>query len=163
MHNPIFLNRHTPPKIITLVMMAGLSALTMNIFLPSLPGMAAYFRGALLLDATLQWRCIWRFRHCCRSPSGRFQTAMAVALSCWAPWRCFFCWPTLGTLLATTALWFLIFRMAQAVGGSLHGAELPPAVVLFYFSPINLVVSDQNEAASMNVAYVTMGMSIQCR
>ena len=33
----------TPPKIITLTLLAGLSALTMNIFLPSLPGMAVYF------------------------------------------------------------------------------------------------------------------------
>ena len=38
-----FLNRKTPPHIVTLVLLAGLSALTMNIFLPSLPGMAAYF------------------------------------------------------------------------------------------------------------------------
>ena len=39
----LFLNRATPPKIVTLTLLAGLSALTMNIFLPSLPGMAAYF------------------------------------------------------------------------------------------------------------------------
>ena len=38
-----FLDRHTPPHIATLILMAGLSALTMNIFLPSLPGMAAWF------------------------------------------------------------------------------------------------------------------------
>ena len=43
-HKPsVFLNRHTPPKIVTLTLLAGLSALTMNIFLPSLPGMAAWF------------------------------------------------------------------------------------------------------------------------
>ena len=40
---PQFLNRRTPPKIVTLTLLAGISALTMNIFLPSLPGMAAYF------------------------------------------------------------------------------------------------------------------------
>jgi MFS transporter, DHA1 family, multidrug resistance protein len=39
----IFLNRTTPPKIVTLTLLAGLSALAMNIFLPSLPGMADYF------------------------------------------------------------------------------------------------------------------------
>jgi DHA1 family bicyclomycin/chloramphenicol resistance-like MFS transporter len=38
-----FLDRSTPPVLATLVLMAGLSALTMNIFLPSLPGMAAWF------------------------------------------------------------------------------------------------------------------------
>ena len=31
------------PHILTLVLMAGLSALSLNIFLPSLPGMTAYF------------------------------------------------------------------------------------------------------------------------
>ena len=38
-----FLNRTTPPHILTLVLMAGLGALSMNIFLPSLPVMAEYF------------------------------------------------------------------------------------------------------------------------
>ena len=43
MQNPRFLDRTTPPKIVTLILVAGLSALTMNIFLPSLPGMALYY------------------------------------------------------------------------------------------------------------------------
>jgi len=38
-----FLDRATPPHIATLILMAGLSALAMNIFLPSLPGMVAHF------------------------------------------------------------------------------------------------------------------------
>jgi len=38
-----FLDRNTPPHILTLVSIAGVSALTMNIFLPSLPAMARYF------------------------------------------------------------------------------------------------------------------------
>ncbi len=39
-----FLDRATPPHIVTLVVLTGISALTMNIFLPSLPGMTAYFQ-----------------------------------------------------------------------------------------------------------------------
>ena len=39
-----FLDRSTPPHIMTLVLLAGLSALSMNIFLPSLPSMAVYFQ-----------------------------------------------------------------------------------------------------------------------
>ncbi|QLF70744.1 multidrug effflux MFS transporter [Peteryoungia desertarenae] len=39
-----FLDRTTAPHIVTLVAIAGLSALTMNIFLPALPGMAVDFR-----------------------------------------------------------------------------------------------------------------------
>ena len=39
----IWLSRTTPPHVMTLVLLASISALNMNIFLPSLPGMAAYF------------------------------------------------------------------------------------------------------------------------
>ena len=39
----VWLNRSTPPHVITLVLLASISALNMNIFLPSLPGMATYF------------------------------------------------------------------------------------------------------------------------
>lgn len=38
-----FLDRSTPPHIATLIMMAGLSAIPMNMFLPSLPNMAQHF------------------------------------------------------------------------------------------------------------------------
>ena len=38
-----FLDRKTPPHIATLVLLSGLAAMSMNIFLPSLPGMALYF------------------------------------------------------------------------------------------------------------------------
>jgi len=38
-----FLDRTTPPHILTLILMAGLGALSLNVFLPSLPSMAAYF------------------------------------------------------------------------------------------------------------------------
>ena len=36
-----FLDRSTPPHIFTLILLASISALTMNIFLPSLPNIAA--------------------------------------------------------------------------------------------------------------------------
>jgi DHA1 family bicyclomycin/chloramphenicol resistance-like MFS transporter len=38
-----FLDRTTPPHITTLILLAGMSAIVMNIFLPSLPQMAEYF------------------------------------------------------------------------------------------------------------------------
>ena len=37
------LDRTTPPHTLTLVLLAGMSALTMSIFLPSLNGMTVYF------------------------------------------------------------------------------------------------------------------------
>ncbi|MBL4769104.1 MAG: MFS transporter, partial [Rhodobacteraceae bacterium] len=36
-------NQKSPPHIATLILMSGLAALAMNIFLPSLPGMTEYF------------------------------------------------------------------------------------------------------------------------
>ena len=38
-----FLDRTTPPHIATLILMAGIGALSLNVFLPSLPSMAEYF------------------------------------------------------------------------------------------------------------------------
>ena len=38
-----FLDPSTPPHILTLTLMTGLAALSMNVFLPSLPGMARDF------------------------------------------------------------------------------------------------------------------------
>ena len=38
-----FLDRTTPPHIVTLILLTGLGALSMNIFLLSLPNMTAWF------------------------------------------------------------------------------------------------------------------------
>ena len=38
-----FLDRTTPPHIVTLTVLAGIGALAMNMFLPSLPAMATHF------------------------------------------------------------------------------------------------------------------------
>ena len=38
-----FLDQTTPPHIVTLILLAGISALAMNVFLPSLPKMTAHF------------------------------------------------------------------------------------------------------------------------
>lgn len=39
-----FLDRTTPPHIATLILLAGMSAIVMNMFLPSLPRMTEHFR-----------------------------------------------------------------------------------------------------------------------
>ena len=41
----VFLNRKTPPRLLTLTLLTGLSALTLNLMLPSLPQMALYFNA----------------------------------------------------------------------------------------------------------------------
>ena len=52
------LERTTPPHMFTLIAMAGASAMAMNMFLPSLPGMTDYFRTdyrVMQLSVALFW------------------------------------------------------------------------------------------------------------
>lgn len=142
-----FLDRTTPPHIATLIMMAGLSALTMNIFLPSLPGMAAWFNApyALMQLSVALYLALSAVLQILIGPiSDRYgrRKTMLGALS-------LFLIATVGTLLAPTAETFLAFRMAQAVIAA--GMVLSRAIV-------RDMVSDA-QAASM-IGYVTMGMSI---
>lgn len=142
-----FLDRRTPPHIATLILMAGLSALTMNIFLPSLPGMAAWFDApySLMQLSVALYLALSAVLQIVIGPvSDRFgrRKVLLVSLS-------LFLIATVGTLLAPDATTFLVFRMAQAVIAA--GMVLSRAVV-------RDMVPDA-QAASM-IGYVTMGMSI---
>ena len=142
-----FLDRRTPPHISTLILMAGLSALTMNIFLPSLPGMAAYFDApyALMQLSVALYLALSAVLQVLIGPiSDRYGRRKVLLWSI-----ILFLIATVGTLLAQTATTFLIFRMAQAVIAA--GMVLSRAVV-------RDMVPDA-QAASM-IGYVTMGMSI---
>ena len=144
---PRFLDRTTPPKIVTLVLLAGLAALTMNIFLPSLPGMAQYFGvpyGVMQQSVALYLALSAALQIVIGPISDRFGRRNVLLAS-----LVIFLFATVGTLLAPNAAVFLIFRMAQAVIAS--GMVLSRAVV-------RDMVAD-TEAASM-IGYVTMGMSI---
>jgi DHA1 family bicyclomycin/chloramphenicol resistance-like MFS transporter len=147
MQEPRFLDRTTPPKIVTLILLAGLSALTMNIFLPSLPGMAAYFGvsyGLMQQSVALYLALSAALQIVIGPISDRYGRRNVLIVS-----LVLFLLATLGTLLAETATTFLIFRMAQAVIAS--GMVLSRAVV-------RDMVADA-QAASM-IGYVTMGMSL---
>ncbi len=104
-----FLDRTTPPHIATLILMAGLSALTMNIFLPSLPGMAAWFDApyALMQLSVSLYLGLSAVLQILIGPIsdrfGRRRTMIGALL--------LFLLATLGTLLAPTVESFLIFRM----------------------------------------------------
>lgn len=142
-----FLNRAAPPHIVTLVLMAGLAALSLNIFLPSLPGMATYFgveyhvmqlsvSAYLAVSALLQLLIgpiSDRF--------GRRRVALGVLAV--------FLIATLGTLFSPSAGAFLAFRLVQAVIAT--NFVISRAVVR------DMVPAEQ--AASM-IGYVTMGMSL---
>jgi len=147
MQAPRFLDRTTPPKIVTLILLAGLSALTMNIFLPSLPGMAAYFGvpyGVMQQSVALYLALSAALQVVIGPISDRYGRRNVLIGS-----LILFLLATLGTLFAPNATVFLIFRMGQAVIAS--GMALSRAVV-------RDMVADA-EAASM-IGYVTMGMSL---
>ena len=148
MRNPVrFLDRTTPPHVVTLILLSGLAALSMNIFLPSLPSMAAYFNAPyrLMQLSVALYLGLTAFLQILIGPiSDRFGRRNVILISI-----VLFLLATLGTLLATTAHAFLICRMAQAVIAT--GLVLSRAVV-------RDMVPDA-EAASM-IGYVTMGMSI---
>ena len=147
MQDPRFLNRTTPPHIVTLILLAGLSALTMNIFLPSLPGMARWFDApyALMQLSVALYLALSALLQVVIGPiSDRYGRRKVLLVS-----LVLFLIATAGTLVAPTAEAFLICRMAQAVVAA--GMVLSRAVV-------RDMVPDA-QAASM-IGYVTMGMSI---
>jgi len=141
-------DRTTPPHIVTLVLIAGLPAASMNLFLPSLPAMTEYFDTSY---ATMQLAL------------GAYLAANAPLQILLGPlsdrhgrrlltlWSCgLFVLATIGCLLAPTTSIFLFFRILQAVIAS--GIVLSRAAV-------RDMVEDQSQAASM-IAYVTMGMAL---
>lgn len=137
----------TPPTITTLVLLSGLSALSMNLFLPSLPNMALYFNTDykvmqlsialyLLVNAVLQILI---------GPIADKAGRRPVLL--WG--LALFLLATLGCVYAPNAEVFLAFRMCQAV--VVVGIVLSRAAVRDLY--------DQDQAASM-IGYVTMGMAV---
>jgi DHA1 family bicyclomycin/chloramphenicol resistance-like MFS transporter len=145
--SPRFLDSSTPPALLTLTLMAGLGALSMNIFLPSLPDMTSYFNAeyrlmqlsvALYLGVNAALQVII-------GPISDRAGRRPVML--WS--LVLFMLATLGCLFAPTAEIFLAFRMMQAV--VVGGLVLSRAVVRDMVPP--------DRAASM-MGYVTMGMSL---
>lgn len=141
------MTRTTPPSLWTLILLSGLAALGMNIFQPSLPGMADYFQVdyrliALSVPLYLATSTVIQILIGPISDKlGRRPVIMAGLI--------LFLLATLGCIFAPTADIFLAFRMAQAV--------IATAMVLS-----RAAVRDMYEgpkAASM-IGYVTMGMTV---
>ncbi|WP_171101885.1 multidrug effflux MFS transporter [Ruegeria sp. HKCCD7255] len=137
----------TPPTIATLVLLSGLSALSMNVYLPSMPNMAVYFETDyrvmqlsvalyLLVNAVLQVLI-----GPVADKAGR-RPVLMWGLS-------LFLLATLGCIYAPNVEVFLAFRMCQAI--IVVGMVLSRAAVRDMY--------DQDQAASM-IGYVTMGMAV---
>jgi len=142
-----FLNRSTPPHIFTLVVVAGVSAMSMNIFLPSMPAMAAFFGAdyGLIQLAVSAYLALTGLLNIFLGPlSDRFGRRAVLIGS-----LIVFCLASLGCMLSTSVEMFLVFRMCQAVVAS--GMVLSRAIVRDMARP--------EQAASM-IAYVTMGMAL---
>ncbi|SDG58454.1 multidrug effflux MFS transporter [Alloyangia pacifica] len=142
-----FLDPSTPPHLVTLVLLAGLSALAMNVFLPSLPQMTAYFdtEYRLMQLSVAIYLGVNAALQVVIGPISDKLGRRPVIL--WG--IALFLLATLGCIFATDVTIFLLFRMCQAV--------IVTAMVLS-----RAVVRDmvgQEEAASM-IAYVTMGVAV---
>lgn len=144
---PRFLHSASPPHIATLIVLSGLGALSMNIFLPSLPGMAAHFGTEyrlMQLSVALYLAMSGVLQILIGPVSDRFGRRPVVL---WA--LALFMLATTGCLLAPTAEVFLLCRMFQAV--VVAGLVISRAAIR------DMVPAE--EAASM-IGYVTMGMSL---
>ena len=144
---PVWLDRRGPPRLSTLVAIAGLSALNMNMILPALPELARHF-GAAYSTAALAvsaYLALTGLLQLVIGPlSDRFGRRPVLLWTFGV-----FLVATLGCAFAPTIELFLFFRMAQA---SVASGIVLSRVIVRDTVPID-------EAASQ-IGYVTMGMSL---
>jgi DHA1 family bicyclomycin/chloramphenicol resistance-like MFS transporter len=144
---PVWLDRQTPPHIFTLVMMAGVSALNMNMVLPSLPRLAQHFGtdyGIVALSVSAYLAVTALIQILIGPLSDRYGRRPVVL----AGFSVFLA-ATVGCALAPNVETFLAFRLVQASVAT--GMVLSRAIVRDMVGP--------HEAASM-IGYVTMGMAL---
>lgn len=142
-----FLDRATPPHIFTLIVLTGLGALSMNIFLPSLPQMTEHFATdyrLMQLSVALYLAVNAALQVLIGPISDRYGRRPVLL---WGVG--IFLIATLGCLFAPNIEVFLFFRMIQAV--VVVGLVLGRAVVR------DMYPADQ---AASQIGYVTMGMAV---
>ncbi|SDO40142.1 MFS transporter, DHA1 family, bicyclomycin/chloramphenicol resistance protein [Lutimaribacter pacificus] len=146
-HDVRYLDRTTPPHISTLILLAGISALSMNVFLPSLPGMTAYFDTEyrlMQLSVAIYLAMNAALQVLVGPISDKFGRRPVILGG-----LALYVLATVGCLVAPNVTVFLICRMLQAVIAV--AMVLSRAVVRDMFA--------QDRAASM-IGYVTMGMAV---
>ena len=142
-----FLDRTSPPHIATLILLAGVSAMVMNMFLPSLPNMTTYFdtEYRLMQLSVALYLAVSAMMQTVIGPVSDNLGRRKVLL-----WGIgLFMLATLGCIYAPTAEVFLFFRMSQAI----------IAVAMVLSRAIIRDLYDQDHSASM-IGYVTMGMAV---
>ena len=105
--------RASPPHIATLILLSGLSALVVNVFLPSLPNMTEYFHTdyRLMQLSVALYLGMSAFLQILIGPIADKLGRRPVIL--WG--LALFLLATFGCIYAPTAHLFLFFRMCQAV------------------------------------------------
>ncbi len=144
---PRYLDRASPPHISTLIMITGLSALVLSVFLPALPEMAEHFGTdyrLMQLSLALYLGASALIQLFIGPISDRFGRRPVILTA-----SALFLLATLGCIFAPNITVFLVFRTAQAVIAI--NMALSRAVV-------RDMVPDA-QAASM-IGYVTMAMSL---
>lgn len=145
--SPRYLDRNSAPHLSTLIALTALAALVMNVFLPSLPGMAAYFGTEywlMQMSVTVYLATSAVLQLFIGPLSDKFGRRPVLL------WGIgLFILATLGCIFAPNTEIFLGFRMMQAV--VVVAMVLGRAVVRDLY--------DQDRAASM-IGYVTMGMAV---
>jgi DHA1 family bicyclomycin/chloramphenicol resistance-like MFS transporter len=141
------LDRNTPPHILTLVLIAGMGALNMNLILPSLPAMTAWFKTdyavmQLAISAYLAMTAVMQLIVGPLSDRYGRRSVMIGGLA-------IFILATIAAALSTSVEMFLAARMVQA--SIVSGFTLSRAIIR------DMVPLEQ--AASM-IGYVTMGMTL---
>jgi len=141
------MDRTTPPHILTLVLITGMAALSMSVFLPSLAAMTTYFdtEYAIMQIALSGYLAATAVLQIFVGPvSDRYGRRMLVLWSLGL-----FVLASVGALFARTVEVFLFFRILQAAVAT--SMVLGRAIVRD--------IVPQDEAASM-IGYVTMGMAL---
>ena len=142
-----FLNKSSPPSMFTLICLAAIGALALNMHLPSLPAMAvtfgiSYSVTTLSISLFLGMNAV--FQIFVGPLSDRYGRRPIVLGSLFI-----FCLCSVGCILATNFEFFLICRIFQAV--VVAGLVISRAAVRDSYH--------QDQAASI-LGYVTMGMAI---
>ena len=139
--------RASPPHIATLILLSGLSALVVNVFLPSLPNMTEYFHTdyRLMQLSVALYLGMSAFLQILIGPIADKLGRRPVIL--WG--LALFLLATFGCIYAPTAHLFLFFRMCQAV--VVVGMVLSRAAVRDLYP--------QDKAASM-IGYVMTGVAV---
>jgi len=140
-------DRRSPPHIVTLILLAGMSACVMNMFLPSLPAMSSYFEtdyAVMQLSVAIYLAVSGVLQIFVGPLSDKYGRRPIVLLG-----LVVFCVATVGCIYAPNIETFLAFRMMQA--GIATSMVLSRAAVRDMYT--------QDEAASM-IGYVTMGMAV---